>query len=172
MKARRILLIGFGNPGRRDDGLGPALAEEVSRMGLEVTVDSDYQLSVEDAQTIAGHDVVVFADAADRGPEPFDFRAVHPERSVSFSTHSVRPEQALGLARELFDARTDGFVIAIRGYDFNEFGEALSDAARSNLRAAAGFLRETLPALAASRALDSGGGEDLCRQWTQPRRDA
>ena len=29
---RNVLLIGFGNPGRLDDGLGPALAAEIERV--------------------------------------------------------------------------------------------------------------------------------------------
>jgi hypothetical protein len=60
-----ILVIGYGNPGRHDDGLGPAFAELVEKLDLDhVTVEAGYQLTVEDAAIISEHDVVVFVDAA------------------------------------------------------------------------------------------------------------
>ena len=77
--SKSILLLCYGNPGRLDDGLGPALAERVSALELDgVTVDADYQLAVESAPDIAAHEVVVFVDAAVSGPEPFEFRALEP----------------------------------------------------------------------------------------------
>lgn len=140
-----VLLIGYGNPGRLDDGLGPALAEAIAQLALPgVTVDADYQLTVEDAQAAAEHDIVIFADAHTCGTEPFSFRPLRPEAAVSFSTHSVQPEAVLGLAQELFGARTRGFLLGIRGYDFNAFGESLSPQARANLAAATRFLERLL----------------------------
>ncbi|OPZ25662.1 MAG: hypothetical protein BWZ02_02358 [Lentisphaerae bacterium ADurb.BinA184] len=136
------LVIGFGNPGRLDDGLGPALAAAVGRAGLEgVTVDSDYQLTVEDACALAGHEVVIFADADVGTPAPFYFERVAGEPApLGFSSHSVSPRTVVGLAEALFDARPDCYLLGIRGYDFDEFGERLSDGARANLAAAAEFL--------------------------------
>jgi hydrogenase maturation protease len=141
----RILLIGYGNPGRLDDGLGPALAAEVERLGLpEVTVDSDYQLTVEDAGAVAQHDVVIFADAAVRGPEPFGFERIEPRSAVSFSSHSVEPAAVLALARDLFGSRARGYCLGIRGYEFNEYQERLSERARANLASAVSFIASAL----------------------------
>jgi hydrogenase maturation protease len=141
----KILLIGYGNPGRLDDGLGPALAEAVDKLAIPgVTVDADYQLTPEDAAEIARHDVVIFADADVGGPEPFSFRRIEPAPAVGFSSHSVQPSAVLGLARELFGARSRGYLLGIRGYAFNEFGESLSDQAQLNLAAALRFLTRTL----------------------------
>ncbi len=144
--ATRLLLIGCGNPGRLDDGLGPALAERLEAAAPPgVTVDADYQLNVEHAAAVAEHDVVVFADAAAAGPEPFFFRAVVPGRGgMGFSSHSVSPAGVLALARELFGSRAKGYVLGIRGYCFDEFGERLSPRARVNLAAAERFLRRLL----------------------------
>ena len=137
----KVLLIGFGNPGRLDDGLGPALAAQVERLGLPgVTVESDYQLCLEDAEAAARHDVVIFADADTSGDEPFSFRRIEPARSLSFSTHSLRPEAVLGLARQLFGARTEGYILGIRGYAFNEYDESLTAQGRANLAAALAFI--------------------------------
>ncbi len=143
--AVRVLLIGYGNPGRLDDGLGPALAAAVEKLAIPgVKVDAAYQLSVEDAAAVAEHDVVIFADADVAGPEPFWFRRIEPGPTWSFSTHSVEPAAVLGLARQMFSARTEGYILGIRGYDFNEFGERLSDRARANLDAAVAFIEPML----------------------------
>ncbi len=140
-----VLLIGYGNPGRQDDGLGPALAAAVERLKLPgVTVDADYQLTVEDAAAVARHEVAIFADADTAEAGPFYLRAVEPAGTLSFSTHSVSPAAVMGLARDLFGARTKGFVLGIRGYVFNEFEESLSEKALGNLAAAVRFIESAL----------------------------
>lgn len=152
----RILLLCYGNPGRLDDGLGPALAERLEGLFAEasakadrgfegVTVDSDYQLQVEDAARIADHDVVIFADASVSAPAPFTFRQIQPVGEISFTTHSVSPGALLALAHEHFDADAAGYVLAIRGYEFDGFGELLSEKATSHLTAAVDFLAARLP---------------------------
>ncbi|MFP4380363.1 MAG: hydrogenase maturation protease [Candidatus Sumerlaeia bacterium] len=141
----RVLLIGFGNPGRKDDGLGPALAAAVEKMGLaDVTVESNYQLNVEDSDAIAKHDVVIFADASVNCKEPYEFERLAPQAVSSFSSHSIEPRAVLALAHQLFQAKTTGFMLAIRGYEYNEFEENLSDAARENLQKAVAFVEEIL----------------------------
>ena len=145
MSEKRVLVIGYGNPGRLDDGIGPILAEKLETMKLpNVTVDSDYQLNVEDASDIAKHDIVVFADAALAGSEPFFFTQLTPQPALGFSSHSVEPEVLLHMAREMFGSNTLGFALGIRGYEFNEFGESLSDKAKANLEAAIEFLVKTI----------------------------
>jgi hydrogenase maturation protease len=136
-----VLLIGYGNPGRLDDGLGPALAEAVDALRLPgVTVDIDYQLQPEDAAQIAAHDVVIFVDADLACEAPFRFQRIEPKRQTSFSSHSTSPEALLALAREAFGTSTVGYVLGIRGEAFDDFGEDLSPAARANLDAARAFI--------------------------------
>lgn len=143
--AARILLIGYGNPGRRDDGLGPQLAAELEALALPgVTVDADYQLTVEDAAALAEHEVVIFADASVAGSAPFFFQRLEPQDGLTFSTHSIAPAAVLGLARDLFGAQPAAYVLGIRGYEFDEFGETLSAGARANLAAAVQFLQQAL----------------------------
>jgi hydrogenase maturation protease len=151
VKHRSVLLIGYGNPGRLDDGLGPALAAEVEGWRLPgLAVESDYQLTLEDAEAVAGHDVAILADAADRGPK-VSFTELTETEEGSFSTHSVTPPQLLGLAKGLFGSQARVFVMAIRGYEFNEYEERLSAMAQANLDAAASFLRKVLPDLLTGR---------------------
>ena len=142
----RVLVLCYGNPGRLDDGLGPALGAELEQADLpeNVTVDIDYQLTVEDAAEAAAHDVVIFADAAVAGPEPFAFGPLAPGDPESFSTHAVTAEAVLALAGKLFGKIPDGYALAIRGYEFNEFGERLSERASENLERAREFLLQML----------------------------
>lgn len=144
MNEKKILLIGYGNPGRLDDGLGPAFAREAEQFApRELTVDSDYQLNVEDADAAAKHDIVVFADADTSGVEPFWIKTIHAgPPQVSFSSHSMSPEGVLALARDLFHATPKAYLLGIRGYEFNEFGQALSPEAQANLSAAVEFWRD------------------------------
>jgi len=145
LRRRKILVIGYGNPGRLDDGLGPACAEQIEALGLPgVSVDADYQLNVEHAAAAARHDVVVFADASVDGEAPFSFTPLAPAAEIGFTSHSVAPAAVLAVARTLFDSGVQGFALGIRGYRFNEFGEALSRRARQNLSAAVGFLDEII----------------------------
>jgi hydrogenase maturation protease len=142
---RRILLIGYGNPGRLDDGLGPALAAVAEQWRVDgLTVDADYQLSVETASDVARHDIVIFADASVNGREPYDIEEVQPRQALSFSSHSVEPQALLHMAHTLFRSSTRGYILGIRGYEFNEFGEGLSPRAADNLEKAIAFLRLVL----------------------------
>jgi hydrogenase maturation protease len=165
-----VLVIGYGNPGRLDDGLGPALAERLARRRIPgVTVDADYQLTVEDAAAVAAHGAVVFADASVDGAEPFFFREVAPAGTgPSFSSHSVEPAEVLGMARALFGARTRGYALGIRGYAFDEFGERLSERAEANLAAALRFLARWLRTgrLEKGRAAPRGGPKAGARSKT------
>jgi len=137
----KILLIGYGNPGRLDDGLGPAFAEKIQALELPgVAVESNYQLNIEDADLVAKFDVVVFADASVDAEAPFEFQPLESKPPmVGFSSHSIAAGSLLGLAEELFGATPQAYTMAIRGYDFNEFGEWLSAQAQANLKAAVGI---------------------------------
>jgi len=141
----RTLLIGYGNPGRGDDGLGPALADAIEALGLpDLKVDIDFQLNVEDAWEMNGYDCAIFADAAVAGDEPFFFKEVVPEDSPEFSSHAASPAGVLKLAKNLFNAKVRGFVIGIRGYEFDVFGAPITPKAQENLRLAIAFLADKL----------------------------
>jgi len=137
----KILLIGYGNPGRLDDGLGPALAVRLEAQSIDgLSVDADYQLTVENAFDVAQYDIVIFADAAIKGKEPFFFKKLHSQPQHNFSSHNISPEAILFFAKTLFHAKTEAYILGIRGYEFNEFEERLSEQAKENLGAAFEFI--------------------------------
>ncbi len=146
--SRPILVYGYGNPGRQDDGLGPALVEQLEAWAQAekipgVAFDSNYQLNAEDALAVAESRAVVFVDAAKEGDAPFEFRPLAPQKEISFSTHAMPPESVLTLADELYGARPPAWLLAIRGESW-EPNEPPTAAARSHLAAAREFLQAWL----------------------------
>lgn len=144
MSTDRILVLGFGNPGRLDDGLGWGVVEAVRAMALPgVDAEHDYQLNIEHAGVIAGYGTVVFADAAVGGEGVF-LRLLLPRRAESFSSHVMRPEAVLSFAEEVFGWRGLAYLLGVRGYEFNEYEERLSGGARENLARATALLARGL----------------------------
>jgi hydrogenase maturation protease len=140
VRPARLLVLGYGNPGRQDDGLGPAAAERVEVLAMPgVTVDADYQLNIEDAAAMAEHDVVVFIDASVNGPEPYAWTRIEAAAEISFSSHSVSPESLLTATQRHFGATPEAWVLGIRGYAF-EFAEGLTSQAQVNLEQAVAFV--------------------------------
>lgn len=154
--SRCLYLVGYGNPGRLDDGLGPQVAEFARSLQLTgVKVEANYQLEVEDASEAAAAEVVIFADASETASAPFEFYEIRPSAdSLSFSTHSVKPEGLLKLAEDLFGNCPEAYILAVRGYDFNEFGEGLSEQAQENLQSSCKFLAEGLKRFVSDQSFD------------------
>ena len=141
-----VLLIGYGNPGRQDDGLGPRLAELLEKEALPgLTLDADYQLTVEDSVAINDHDTVIFADASVDCGSPFEFDELaqpgDTPRVPSFTSHHTDPEALLDLTNSIYGRAPRAFTLRIRGYQFDTFAEQLSPEAERNLAAAADFIR-------------------------------
>lgn len=138
------LIYGYGNPGRQDDGLGPALVEALERRLARARIsgvdcDANYQLNAEDALTVAEHDRVIFVDATASGDTPFTFRALAPLATIGFSTHAMSPESVLALCDELYGRRPAAHLLALRGYAWEPNAKLTPDA-RKNLAAALEFL--------------------------------
>ncbi len=129
-----ILIIGYGNPGRADDGLGPAFIDKIERLNISnVIVESDYQLSVEHAYDIAESEIAILVDADTSCKEPFEIKRVFPTKSFTFSTHSISPGSLAALTKDFSGKEKDIYMIGIRGYEFNLFKEELSEKAKENL---------------------------------------
>jgi hydrogenase maturation protease len=143
----RVLVLGYGNPGRQDDGLGPALAAGIDCLGWpNLTAFDNYQLNIEDAIDVAAHDFVWFVDAAKAGPSPYAVRELSPASSIEFTSHLVRPEAVLAIANQLYGRLPRAFMLAIRGYEF-AFTETLTPGATDNLREALAMLTERIRSL-------------------------
>ncbi len=133
----KILLFGYGNPGRGDDALGPELSARIARMHLAgVECQNDMQLQVEHVTDLQGCDQVLFIDADMSCAEPFEFCECGAVKDDSYTSHAMSPPSLLHAYRQVY--RKDAphaFLLRIRGYDF-ELGDPLSDKATDNLEAA------------------------------------
>ncbi len=167
----KILILGYGNPGRGDDALGPLLVEELERRrAASVRTAHDaaaagetpgdepsfatpavaapavdlvwsYELAAEHAYDLSQHDLVICVDAARRQAEGVRLRSVRPSRSVTFSTHTMTPASVLALARELYRAKPHVYLLTIRGYRWG-LREGLSPGAEINIAAAVKTIEE------------------------------
>jgi hydrogenase maturation protease len=140
-----VLLIGYGNRGRGDDGLGPEFAgriEEIRLPGMEI--DIDYQLTVDHALAIADADSVVFVDSLMGSEAPFEFNEIAAGTAGTLASHSLTPATVLALAKTLYDTEPEAWVLAIAGKEFGEVKEGLSDEAKHNLDLAEAFFLEWL----------------------------
>lgn len=133
----KILLFGYGNPGRGDDALGPELIERIARLRFaDVECQNDMQLQVEHVTDLAACKQVLFIDADMSCAEPFDFSEIGAIKDDSYTSHAMSPTALLHAYRQVY--RKDAppaFLLRIRGYDF-ELGDPLSDKATVNLEAA------------------------------------
>lgn len=140
LKTPKVLVLGYGNPGRMDDGLGPAAAARIERLGWSgVAVNDPYQLSLEDSIDIAAHDIVRFIDASKTGSTPFEERRLAAAEHMDFQSHHMDPESLLAIASHYLDSAPEAWLIGVRGYEF-DFCEGLSTRAEDNLEQAVAFL--------------------------------
>jgi len=139
-----IFIYGFGNPGRQDDGLGPAIIKKLEDDKIHgITTDCNYQLNIEDADNIAQSDVVIFVDASLDADEPFSFRKIEPSSVITFTTHSMSPESVIALCSDIHNRVPVAYVMGIRGYEW-DFEEGLSSKAMDNFNQAYAFLLEKI----------------------------
>jgi hydrogenase maturation protease len=132
----KTLIFGYGNPGRQDDGLGPYLTDELQKWitgnGVEnIDFDSNYQLNIEDADTISRYDIVIFIDASTEDIEHFVITQVKPDDKAGFNTHFVSAGFVLDLCRKMYQKSPSVYLIHVKGYEY-EIGEGLSAKAKAN----------------------------------------
>ena len=130
----KLLLFGYGNPGRGDDALGPVLIERIARLNIAgVTCQNDMQLQVEHVADLSGCDLALFVDADMACAEPFEFSEIIAAKDDSYTTHAMTPAALLHSYRQVYGADAPpAFLLRIRGYDF-ELGDNLTAQAAANL---------------------------------------
>ena len=126
---RSVLLIGYGNSIRGDDGFGIEAAEHF-RDKLKnqlIRVLTCQQLTPELASEMSKVDRVIMIDAA-RGNTAglITVRKIEPENGVAAFTHEIQPSTLLEMSRELYGTCPETFLVSVTGYSF-EFSDKLSD---------------------------------------------
>jgi hydrogenase maturation protease len=133
----KLLLFGYGNPGRGDDALGPELIARTAQLHFaDVECQNDMQLQVEHVTDLAGCDRVLFIDADMSCAEPFEFSGIRPEKDGSYTSHAMNPTALLHAYRQVYGKDAPpAFLLRIRGYEFG-LGDPMTDKASANLEAA------------------------------------
>jgi hydrogenase maturation protease len=118
----RILIIGYGNPYRGDDGIGFHAAEQFASLNQdrEVTVLARQELQPELAEVISRVDFVIFLDAATQGtPGTVRTDELAPRaQGTGLFSHELTPETLLAAAKILYGRCPEGVLVSVAGGDF------------------------------------------------------
>lgn len=137
-----ILIIGIGNCGRGDDGLGWKFTSLVENAGHPlIDCEYRYQLQIEDATLIGEYDWVFFADASHRRlKNGFEISPCTASSHYYYSSHMQSPETILYLASDLYNKFPKAYTIAISGYHW-DLKTSTSKKADKNLESAFAFFK-------------------------------
>ena len=124
-----ILIIGYGNPLRRDDGVGWAVIESVlAQASPDMTCLAVHQLTPELSEGVANADLVILIDASAEGEAGYiHVTPILPSQdNIPIMTHHLSPRGLLDMAQWLYGKTPFTLLITITGADFG-LGEGLSD---------------------------------------------
>lgn len=127
------ILIGIGNSGRRDDGLGWAFLDRLAETNYSGRMIYRYQLQIEDAEMISHFKKVIFVDASEKSyPDGFIYTKLTPATTFTYTTHQLDPTVVYHLSQDLFDSKCECLFIGIQGSEW-ELKQGLSSFAHKNL---------------------------------------
>jgi hydrogenase maturation protease len=145
--SRTALVIGYGNPLRGDDGIGPAVARafENAGGGRQTRAIVCHQLTPELAECIAAVDLAVFVDAAvNVGPGTVAMREIRgASPPASGLGHIASPVALLDLASRLCGRSPVAFLVTV-GVSSLALSEVLSDTAAAALPVAIAAVRQLI----------------------------
>ena len=139
---KKILLLGYGNPDREDDGVAWHILRALAvRMGLPApdSYEDDFpenphvdfafylQLTPEMAEDISGYEHVCFVDAH-TGNIPEEVRIIDVESDFQKSpfTHHLTAQSLLSICETLYNTKPEAALLSVRGYQFL-FSRTLSE---------------------------------------------
>ncbi len=134
---RKVLVLGYGNDLRGDDGVGPCVAAAVAaKRWPDVCSLAAAQLTPELAEVIATVEMVIFVDAC-VGPDQgvVTVRRLQAASHDENLSHSSSPVALLHLAQIVYGRAPDAWLVSIAGSSFG-VGEQVSDAVQNNIDAA------------------------------------
>lgn len=147
----RILVIGYGNPDRQDDGVAwhvlcglskhlgrpvPAMDEGFFPTGDNPDLMFVLQLTPDLAEKIADYEKVCFVDAhIGAFTEPIRVLPLKPSYQSSAFTHHMKPETCMALVFQLYNMQPDALIVSVKGDAF-EFTDRLSPAAANRIHKA------------------------------------
>ena len=148
--ANDLLVIGYGNELRCDDGVGPRVAAQLEQMRLRsVRTIACHQLTPELAEPLARVQRAIFVDAALDAPE-VRLRELKPAENSQIMAHAPDPRTLLAVARDVYGHCPAAWWLTIP-VEKLEFGETLSPLATEGCKEALQKIRNLLPQRGQSR---------------------
>lgn len=139
-----MLVIGYGNVLRSDDGAGPLLADSIQALALGgVKTISCALLTPELAEPISQARLAVFVDAAVDPPLEVRLRQIEPAASAQIIAHAADPRTLLALAREVFGHAPPSWWLTVPAQNL-DIGDKLSSLTQRGMLEAVRKLRKIL----------------------------
>ena len=137
-----LLVIGFGNTLRRDDGVGPRVADAIAALALPgVRALACPLLTPELADPVSQARIAIFVDAAVDAPREVQLRKLAPADSSQIMAHAASPATLLALARDVFGHAPEAWLLTIPAEDIG-IGEELSAFTRRGLDTALAEIKQ------------------------------
>jgi hydrogenase maturation protease len=116
-----VLVLGYGNPLRGDDGVGRVVAQRLEQILSPAVAEirEAHQLTPELAEVIGRVQLVVFIDAACGGdPGAITSKNVQPGRGARAMEHRLGPEELLAVTRDVYGRCPEAHVLTIAGQNW------------------------------------------------------
>jgi hydrogenase maturation protease len=142
-KQVQVLIIGYGNTLRCDDGIGQIVAMEVETWNLsEVSCLYRHQLTPELAEQIAEFTAVIFIDASIEAQQ-VTLTPIPEQPSSKNWTHHLTPASIIYLTEFLYQTKPQAWLIQIPIEDLN-FGEQISNLAEQGKQEALAIVKNII----------------------------
>lgn len=131
---KKVLLIGYGNPDREDDGVAWHILHQLAiKLGLpspesyedefpeSALIDFAFylQLTPEMAEDISAYEYVCFVDAHTGNiPEPVRLIDVESEFQHSPFTHHLTPQSLLSMCETIYGKKPEAVLLSVLGHRF------------------------------------------------------
>lgn len=142
----RLVILGYGNPSRGDDALGPLLLERIAALAAASPPEliTDFQLQVEHAADLERASLALFIDAGVSCMPPWRLERLKAQQDVGYTTHALSPTAVLAVFRQVYGKEPPpSFLLTVAGESF-ELGAGLSTAAAAHLESAAKLMERLL----------------------------
>lgn len=131
---KKLLLLGYGNPDREDDGVAwhilraltiklgfvpPESYEDEFPESEQIDFNFQLQLTPEMAEDVAAYPYVCFIDAHTGNiPEPVRLIDVESEFQNSPFTHHLTPQSLLSMCETIYGRKPDSALVSVIGHRF------------------------------------------------------
>jgi hydrogenase maturation protease len=128
-----ILVIGYGNTLRSDDGVGPRTADAIKELEIPgVSALACPLLTPELAEPLSNVPVAVFVDAAADGVCNVKLSKLEAAESSQVMAHATSPSTLLAIARDVFGHTPEAWLLIVPTENL-QIGEDLSPLAQQGM---------------------------------------